>query len=166
MRAAGELRGLQWISPDGRKNYMRGTPKKGCAFRIGKPAGVVVIAEGFATGASVHEATGLCVLAAFDGDNLLPVGRALRAKSASLRLVFAADDDWRTPGNPGLTKARAAAEVLGGALAVPRFGEGRQDCDTDFNDMAAHLGLRAVREQIETGLNREKREVTNDLTDS
>lgn len=150
--AEGVMRGWQFIGPDGRKNLLRGTPKSGCAFRIAGITRAIAIVEGFATGASVHEATGLCVIVAFDCDNLLPVARALRAKFAALRLVFAADDDWRTPGNPGLSAARNAAHAVGGAVAVPAFGEDRNDQHTDFNDLAASLGLDAARKQIEEAL--------------
>jgi len=155
--AGKELRGLQWISPpdaDGRSRKVLGlgTAKTGCAYRIGKLGRVAAIAEGFATAASIHEATGLCAFVAFDADNLLPVARALRAKCASVSLVFAADDDWTTAGNPGVTKARAAAQAVGSAVAIPAFGTDRGERDTDFNDMAARYGLAAVRRQIEEGL--------------
>jgi putative DNA primase/helicase len=72
----------------------------------------------------------------------------MRDKFPDLPIVICADDDWQTPGNPGLTKARAAAEAIGGLLAVPVFGEDRPLKATDFNDMAAGLGFDAVRNAL------------------
>lgn len=66
-------------------------------------------------------ATGCAVAVAFNCGNLLAVARALRAKFPAVRLVLCADDDIRTPGNPGLTRAREAARAVGGFVAVPRF---------------------------------------------
>ena len=53
--------------------------------------------------------------------------------------MIAADDDHATDGNPGLTKAHAAAELIGGNVAVPIFLEAEQR-GTDFNDLAALRG--------------------------
>jgi putative DNA primase/helicase len=51
--------------------------------------------------------------------------------------VLAADDDWKTPGNPGLTAAKEAARAVGGLIAKPSFDDlPRGDHDTDFNDQA------------------------------
>ena len=60
-----------------------------------------------------------------------------------------ADDDIRTQGNPGRTKASEAAEMVSGFLAIPDFGADRPTDATDFNDMAALRGLDAVRRAIE-----------------
>ena len=141
--AAGKLHSLQTITPDGEKRF-KGR-MKGCYFVIGKPAGRLVIAEGFATGASIHEATGDAVAVAFNKDGLEPVVLALRAKYPALTLVIAADDDYQTKGNPGMTKAKQAAQAVGGLLAVPSFPEGRPDKAKDFNDLAALAGLGAVK---------------------
>ena len=86
---------------------------------------------------------------AFDAGNLEPVARALRAKFPELRLILCADDDSGTPGNPGLTKATAAARAVGGLVAVPDFGPDRPDGAKDFNDLALHRGAEAVRKAIE-----------------
>jgi putative DNA primase/helicase len=124
---------------------MPGGRKKGCYHSIGKPAGVLIVCEGFATGASSHEATGDAVAVAFDAGNLEPVAVALRVKYPSLKIIIAADDDHLTDGNPGMTKARAAALAVGGLLAVPSFPAGRPDKATDFNDLHQLAGADAVR---------------------
>jgi putative DNA primase/helicase len=140
----GRLHSLQAISPDGAKRFMPGGRVKGCYHAIGKPSGRLVICEGYATGATIHEDTGQAVAVAFNSGNLLPVAKALRSKFPCITLVLAADDDWKTEGNPGLTAATEAARAIGGLLAVPDFtGLPRADKDTDFNDLHR---LGAVRE--------------------
>ena len=137
---------LQFIGEAGSKRFLTGGRVKGCCFLIGEPGEVLCIAEGFATGASVHEATGYAVAVAFDCGNLLSVAEAMRARFPNARIVIAADDDYRTAGNPGLTKAREAAAAIGGSVAVPDFGADRPDDAVDFNDLAAHRGADAVRD--------------------
>jgi putative DNA primase/helicase len=146
---AGALHSLQFITPEGEKRFLPGGRIRGCYFGIGKPDGVLCIAEGFATGASIHEATGHAVAVAFDAGNLQPVAKALRDKFPELRLILCADDDWKTDGNPGTTKAREAALAVGGLLAIPSFGADRPEKATDFNDLAALRGLEAVKRAVE-----------------
>jgi putative DNA primase/helicase len=142
---AGKLHSLQTITPDGEKRF-KGR-MKGCYHAIGtKPPEVcLVIAEGYATGASINEATGWPVAVAFNAGNLGPVATALHKAYPALTLVLAADDDWRTDGNPGITAARQAALAVGGFVVVPRFPAGRPPKATDFNDLATLAGLGAVR---------------------
>jgi putative DNA primase/helicase len=124
---AGTLHSLQTITPDGDKRFLSGGRVKGCYHAIGKPAGVLIVCEGYATGASIHETTGHAVAVAFNAGNLEAVALALRAKYAALKIIVAADDDHLTEGNPGMTKARAAAVAVRGWLAVPDFGQSRPD---------------------------------------
>jgi putative DNA primase/helicase len=144
-----ELHSLQFIAGNGEKRFLTGGRVSGCYFPIGKPDDSLCIAEGYATGASIHEATGYAVAVALNAGNLLPVARALRSKFPDLRLIVCADDDAKTPGNAGLTKANIAARSVGGMLAVPEFGKNRPDGATDFNDLHRHSGLETVRACIE-----------------
>jgi len=142
----GVLHSLQTIAPDGSKMFMPGGRVKACYFSIGRPDGNVIVCEGFATGASIHEATGSAVAIAFNAGNLLDTATALREKYPALKIILAADDDHQTPGNPGLTKATAAAQAVGGYLATPEwFPCDRGDRDTDFNDLHQLAGLGAVK---------------------
>ena len=140
----GRMHSLQSIAPDGAKRFMPGGRVRGCYHAICEPSGgardcpgdKLVICEGYATGATIHETTGHAVAVAFNAGNLLAVAQALRIKYPSIALVLAADDDWKTPGNPGLTAATKAARAVGGLLAVPKFdGLPRDDKATDFNDL-------------------------------
>ena len=142
---AGTLHSLQTIAPDGSKLFHPGGRVKGCYFGIGKPADKLIVCEGFATGASLHEATGDAVAVAFNAGNLEAVALALRDKYPALKIVIAADDDHLTDGNPGMTKAMAAAQAVGGDLIKPEFGADRPDKATDFNDLHQLAGLDAVR---------------------
>ena len=146
---ASTLLSLQTIAPDGDKRFLSGGKVKGCYHSIGKPNGVLIVCEGYATGASLHEATGHAVAVAFNAGNLEAVAIALRAKYPTARLILAADDDLHTDGNPGITKANAAALAVCGLVAVPDFGVNRPDKATDFNDLHTLAGAEAVRRCIE-----------------
>lgn len=145
----GKLQSLQTIAPDGGKRFQPGGRVKGCYFAIGKPDGVLIVCEGYATGASIHEATGHAVAVAFNAGNLRTVAESLRAKHPALKIILAADDDADTLGNPGLTKATEAARTVGGYLARPDFGSNRPDGATDFNDLHQTIGADAVCACIE-----------------
>lgn len=128
-----KLWSLEFIAPDGTKRFLSGGRKRGCYFGMGyvtPERREFCIAEGFATGASIHEATGKAVAVAFDAGNLDPVARTLRAKFPGAVITICADNDTSTPGNPGLTKATAAARAVGGYVAIPPHGY------NDFNDAA------------------------------
>ena len=148
----GVIHSVQTIDADGEKHFLKNGRKQGCSFPIGKPKNTLFIAEGFVTAASIHEATGEAVLVAFDCGNLRAVAEALRAGYPDSPIVIAADDDYRTNGNPGMTKAIAAAEAVGGKVVFPDFGPERPEKATDFNDLHMFLGLDAVRECIERQL--------------
>ncbi|MFN7855503.1 MAG: DUF3987 domain-containing protein [Acidovorax sp.] len=147
--ASTNLHSLQAIGPEGTKRFQPGGRIKGCYFGIGKPKGLLIVCEGFATGASIHEATGHAVACTMNAGNLLEVAQALHSKYPKLRLILAADDDAFTDGNPGITKATEAAQAVGALLAVPQFTGERGDKETDFNDLAQREGLNAVRQCID-----------------
>ena len=146
---AGTLHSLQTIAPNGEKRFLSGGRVKGCYHLIGNPSGALIVCEGYATGASIHEATGHAVAVAFNAGNIEAVAVALRSKYPALKIIIAADDDHLTAGNPGITKATAAALAVGGFLAVPTFPTDRPDKATDFNDLHQLSGLDAVKRCIE-----------------
>lgn len=145
----GKMVGLQFIQPDGEKRFITGTPKAGAFFRIGDETDHILICEGFATGASLHEATGLCVFVAFDAGNLEPVASVVRKRYPEARITVCADDDRFKPerGNAGVTHANRAAELIGGSICVPSFPS-EEGKPTDFNDLRLMSGLDEVRRQV------------------
>jgi putative DNA primase/helicase len=146
----GILRGLQFIGPDGAKRFKTGTEVTGGYHAFGKPQeNTILICEGLVTGATLHEVTGHAVAVALNAGNLRHVAEALRDKNPEWRLIVCADDDHTTEGNPGLTKATEAAQVVNGLLAIPAFPDNRGPKDTDFNDFARLAGPEAVRACIE-----------------
>ncbi len=150
LRASGELHSIQSIASDGGKRFLSGGRVTGCYFSIGKPDGTLCIAEGYATGASIFEATGYAAAVAFNAGNLDAVARELRSKYPDMRIIVCADDDYRTDGNPGIREATKAARAVGGLLGVPDFGEDRPHGATDFNDLARHTGADAIKRALAT----------------
>ena len=150
LREGKALHSLQFISGDGEKRFLSNGRVKDCYTSIGttKDATAICIAEGFATGATIHEATGLPVAIAFNAGNLEAVALSIRAKLPNMPIIVCADDDAGTAGNPGLSKATAAGLAVGARLAIPNFGESRPEGATDFNDMAVHCGVKAVKQAI------------------
>ena len=160
--AAGVLWNVQRIAPakpdDGGPDKYYGPPgakggrKTGLCHMLGDvgtdPAGVPVllVAEGYATAASVHQATGHPVAVAFDAGNLVHVAKALHELHPAALIVIAGDDDQatktRTGKNPGRLAATAAARAVHG-LAV--FPKPLPDDGGDFNDLHQAAGLDAVR---------------------
>jgi putative DNA primase/helicase len=145
----GVLHSLQTITAVGEKKFLHGGRFKGGWhwMRIGQETGpVVYVCEGFATGSTIHAATGgKPVVVAFACGNLEPVCEVLRHHLPKTRIVVCADDDRETSGNPGLTKATEAAKAVRGRLAVPHGIRG-----TDFNDLQVEKGIAEVRRQLLT----------------
>ena len=130
------LHSLQFISADGDKKFLAGGRISGCYYPFGGiPKDVIYVAEGFATAATVHELTKKPVAVAFNAVNLSPVSMALRGKLPDIEIIICADDDYKTKGNPGISKAIEAAKASRSKVAIPIFVEDRGVGDTDFNDL-------------------------------
>jgi putative DNA primase/helicase len=119
----GGLVNLQFIAADGAKKFLTGGEKRGCFFVIGdpdhEPEGLC-IGEGFATMATVHEATGYMCVVAFDCGNLKPVAEVWRKKLPSARIVICADND-----QAGIASAKEVArDVANCGIALPVFHGG------------------------------------------
>lgn len=158
--AGGVLWNVQRIAPErpakgSDKLFQKGGRKSGLWHLLGQPEGaaVVLVAEGYATAASLHEATGLPVAVAFDAGNLAHVAKALHQQHPGALLVVCGDDDRateaRTGTNTGRVKAQAAAQAVGGLAVFPVGLEGEA---SDFNDMHQAQGLRAVRAAVEAAV--------------
>lgn len=143
----GKIWSCQTIKPDGTKLFMPGGRIKDCFYMIGGPVtDQVFICEGFATGASLfmHGDTigtrGQPIAVAFNAGNLKGTAQAFRQKYPGINITIAADNDTGTHGNPGLTKAREAAALVGGRFIWPDFTE-LGISGTDFNDYAVAGGV-------------------------
>lgn len=153
----GVLHGLQFISGNGSKKFKTSTVKAGhfCLIPGGEK---MIICEGWKTGCSIREATGATVVVAFDAGNLLSVTTVIRGKYPHADITVAADNDIDTEGNPGVTKATAAAKQNGAKLAPVMFypdqiatyrASHNNKPPTDYNDLHQLAGLDAVRLQID-----------------
>ena len=148
------LQSLQWIEANGTKRFLKGAKVKGGYFAVGTPNGILCLCEGYATGASLFEATGHAVVIAFHAGNLKAVAILLRQQFPETKLIICADDDRSTPGNPGLTQAKEAAELVEGIFTIPHFGSDCRHKMTDFNDLHQSSGVEAVQKVIERAIQR------------
>lgn len=137
------LMSLQFIDTDGKK-FLAGGRVDGCAIKFDGAEDIVAVAEGWATAATVHEATGWSVYAALNANNLRCVTNWVKRKHPNAVQVTVGDDDAWTDGNPGRTKAEAVRETI---KIFPEF-EGLNGKPTDFNDLHCREGLEAVRRQL------------------
>ena len=158
-----EFRGLQTIAPDGAKSFTYGMEKNGNFHLIAEPGkdlsqGDIILAEGYATGASLHMATEKPVAVAFDAGNLEPVAKKLRKKFPNAAITICADNDHQhtrrttggvEPWNKGVELAQKAAQEVGGKVVAPIFtDEERARGLTDFNDLHQSRGLYEVKRQV------------------
>ncbi len=158
--ATGKIWSIQTIGQDGGKLYLKNGRKVGTHAVLGRaaPGSPIVIAEGYATAATLREVTGLPTIAAFDSGNLLEVAKAYRAADPTRPIIFASDNDHHLPRrdaplpNVGMEKASAAAEAVGGVLLLPTFTPADQG--TDWNDYAAQHGRQALRDTVGVELGR------------
>lgn len=149
----GELVGLQWISENGDKRFLKGQKTKGAFFLIEgsselEKASQAYLVEGVATGFSVHEATKAPVLCALSAGNLENVCEAVKDAFPFLRLTACADNDQFTSGNPGVAAAKKVAAQFNTKIAIPEF----EDLSTqpkDFNDLHNLCGIEAVRKTLQ-----------------
>lgn len=152
---AGKLWNVQRILPNGAKRFPAGGRVSGCFHVIGdlSASAWVLIAEGYATAATLHAATGYAVVVAFNEVNLRHVAPAIRKMLPHARLLLCADDDSgtaaKTGKNPGLVSATESAAAVGASLCKP---EGLKADGTDFNDLAASAGIDEVRKQIQDAI--------------
>jgi len=117
----GDISGLQYISDDGTKMFMKGSKTGGASWNLGSVEttgeGRIYICEGIATGASIFEATGSGVVISFSAGNMPATAQALRHKVGPLReIVIVADND---ESGTGKREADKAAGLIGATVIIP-----------------------------------------------
>ena len=161
----GEIRSMQYIAPDGTKKSMGGGQKSGHFHLLGserdalsRKTQTIIIAEGYATAATIHEATGKPVVAAMDSGNLKAVAEAIRGQNPEAKIIFAADNDHDTlidgqPYNTGIEKAKLAAKAVGGQIIYPHLQPNEKEAGlNDFNDVAQSRGMNTAKVVIRSAL--------------
>ncbi len=163
--AAGQIHGLQVIRSSAaakadkrpaKEFWPTGLAMRGTFHLLGMPTTIGLITEGYATGATLHEATGLPTVVAWAANNLGAVAAALRVRYPRVRWLFCADDDLfarcankecrarlvltdhpktcpacgqdHLASNAGVGCASTAAVQVGGAWCKPRFADEAGRC--------------------------------------
>lgn len=161
----GHIWSAQHIGINGYKQVEPGSKKEGHFFIIGassiEDVKTAVICEGYATGASIHEAIKAPVIVAVDAGNIENVAKAINEKYPDKAIVIAADDDIQKEqagkDNVGRLKAEAAAEAVKGVFIAPRFTPDEvAKGSTDFNDLAKSRGLDEVKKQLMIAIDKAK----------
>lgn len=149
----GRIHGLQKIDEAGKKRFIKGQSNKGHFIEVpcytpARSAAEVYVCEGFATGCSIHMATGKPVVCAMNAGNLSAVCWALKQKYPTIKIIIAADNDRKDKTcNIGKEKAYAAAQEIGAKLVFPVFQSNNEDL-SDFNDVHVNSGLGEVANQL------------------
>jgi phage/plasmid primase-like uncharacterized protein len=122
------IRGYQSIAPSGKKLFLSGAQSKGCYHALTGDTSVIYVGEGYATCATVFEATGSQCYVAFSANNLPDVARHAKKAHPTSRVVILVDND--DAGREWSAKCEGCdrAEATGAAGA-------------DFNDMS-HADIR------------------------
>ena len=132
----GGVSSLQYIEGDGGKRYHPGGEVKGKFWMVGKPSdGVVYLAEGFATAATVHEVTGRPCAVSYSAGNLVDVAGVLVGMYGD-RITIVADND---KGNVGLRAAEQALAKHGVRYVIPPIPGDANDYVQAGKDLAALL---------------------------
>jgi putative DNA primase/helicase len=150
--ADGKLWSFQRIGPDGFKQFYEGGRVEGGHYVVGdlQREGPVLIAEGYATAATLYELSGLTAIAAFNAGNLVHVAETYRRLYPDRAIYIASDNDHRREAqgkpNVGREKAEQAAAAIDGFALLPNFAE--DDLGSDWNDLVRSQGVDAARQQL------------------
>lgn len=135
----GQLSTLQYIAHDGTKLYHPGGQTGGKFWMIGTAdePGIIYIAEGFATAATIHEATHRPVVVAYSASNLVPVTGTMRdLRGATQDIVIVADND---ASGVGQRYAEQAAAKYGARVVMPPESGDANDYAKAGHDLALLL---------------------------
>lgn len=174
----GKVWAAQKIYTDGNKCYQADNLKTGCFHVLGAAPGqgvavlakaaVIILAQGYATAATITETTSYPTVAAFDSNNLVPVARALRGRFPDKPILICGNDDRHLKHrarpdakfHAGHRNATQAAEAVAGVAVFPPFTQTetaeRPKEFISFNDLAqkSARGRAAVETTIRAGISR------------
>ena len=153
MAYRGRITSLQFINANGEKKMMYGAKKSGSYYRIGNETDCILICEGWATGATLHEATQLCVYIAFDSGNLMNVAREVRKQFPLHKIIICADNDQYKKTNTGIKAAEKTACAIDADIIYPIFKDVSSK-PTDFNDLYMLEGYSPIIDLINPLCNR------------
>jgi len=156
---------IQTITPQGQKRFFAGAAMRGCCLVLNRPrAAVALLCEGLATGlALLQSVVQARVLVCFAAGNLPLVAQRLHA-AGQLRgnVLVCADNDHatqaRTGRNPGLEKAREAADLIGAGLAMPEgiqgtdWADALQEWEREFAGRNPHASAARCRAAAQSRL--------------
>lgn len=141
----GKIWSWQTISSNGKKYFLNGGRTKGCFHPIGDLTPTIIVCEGFATAATIYQATGLYTIAAMNAGNIEPVVDAISKKYPSANIIIAADNDWEKEVNIGKESAKSAAKQHRLKVILPPNIRGV----SDFNDIHVRYGIDTVKNQLQ-----------------
>jgi phage/plasmid primase-like uncharacterized protein/KaiC/GvpD/RAD55 family RecA-like ATPase len=135
----GKVVGTQFIDESGKKKFNYGLDYKGCFHVVGgKIEDFAYLCEGFATAASVYEATGKPAVHCLNASNITNVITALREVKPETRFIVAGDND-----PAGLKACEQAFKEHGVECVIPD-NEG-----LDWNDVWIARGAEDTRKKLE-----------------
>ena len=115
----GEISSIQYIDHEGSKLYHQGGQTGSRFWMVGTldDPGTIYIAEGFATAATIHEATGRPCIVAYSASNLVPVTGIMRERLGITQdICIVADND---KSNVGQRYAEQACAKHGARYVMP-----------------------------------------------
>ena len=140
----GDIRSLQYISKNGEKRFAKNSEIKGNIFLVGADINdiskldKIILAEGYATCASIFEATQIPVACVFSANFVMAVALQIRELSGA-RIIVALDND---ESGVGEKKSQECVQ------AVPNSCVRLPSERGDFNDLYLKHGSDKVRSEI------------------
>lgn len=154
-----EYTGAQFIKPDGSKQLMKGSCKKGSFIKVTptvevaelKSATEIVICEGLATGITMAEFQHRSIiLSAIDAGNLIHVARAIREVNPIAKIIIAGDNDIGADTNVGRDKAIESAKAVNGYYSIPDT-----DYKCDWDDYRQKYGIDKAKYDFDKSIKNE-----------
>lgn len=153
----GNVKSIQWIEPNGDKRFHTESAPKGSFWSVAldtineNSEGTILLGEGFATMAKVHELTGLPCVAGISCHFFDAVAVALKRKYSKCKVIMTADNDLGTQirrgFNPGIQQAQNLVNAgLAVGIAAPVFDN--PEDGTDWDDYAIKYGDEKARYEL------------------